>query len=107
MLPNIGGAATYIAHTTLSIFCIQDYLKEQGYLQSWMNSTIPATTNDCLNVVMVRQEFYDQAYFESVGIEEEIGSWGLADKPFLDASLGLLKEMSQDDTPVLRKYLDD
>ena len=33
MLPNIGGAATYIAHTTLSIFCIQDYLKEQGYLQ--------------------------------------------------------------------------
>ena len=45
-------------------------------------------------------EFYDQAYFESVGIEEEIGSWGLADKPFLEASLGLLKEMSQDDTPL-------
>ena len=82
MLPNIGGAATYIAHTTLSIFCIQDYLKEQGYLQSWMNSHHSGYHNKRL---FERRhgttEFYDQAYFESVGIEEEIGSWGLADKP--------------------------
>ena len=106
MLPNIGGAATYIAHTTLSIFCIQDYLKEQGYLQSWMNSHHSGYHNKRL---FERRhgttEFYDQAYFESVGIEEEIGSWGLADKPFLEASLGLLKEMSQDDTPVFANIL--
>ena len=106
MLPNIGGAATYIAHPTLSIFCIQDYLKNLGYRQSWMNSHHSGYHNKRL---FERRhgttEFYDQEYFEAVGIEKEIGSWGLADKPFLEASLKLLEELSQDDTPVFANIL--
>lgn len=106
MLPNIGGAATYIAHTTLSIFCIQDYLRENGYRQGWFNSHHSGYHNKRL---FERRhgttEFYDKDYFESLGISETIGSWGLADGPFLKASLEVLKQMSQNDSPVFANVL--
>lgn len=106
MLPNIGGAATYIAHTTLSIFCIQDYLKRLNYTQAWFNSHQAGYHNKML---FERRhgttEFFDQDYFESVGVDERVGSWGLADGPFLQATLDKLEELAVGGKPVFANVL--
>ena len=106
MLPNIGGAATYIAHTTLSIFCIQDYLKGLQYTQAWFNSHRAGYHNKKLfESRHGTTEFFEQTFFESAGVTQRIGSWGLADGPFLEVTLDTLEELSQKEQPVFANVL--
>ena len=82
MLPNVLGAATYIAHTTLRVHCLQEQLKNAGYNTLWMNSYQSTFhSKRQFEILHGTQHFYDGDYYKSRGIHQVIGEWGLADGP--------------------------
>ncbi|MEE8410534.1 MAG: LTA synthase family protein [Myxococcota bacterium] len=101
MLPNITGAATYIAHNTLEVRCLPQYLKDYGYLTTWMN-TFRSSFHGKRTFEMMHGTdlFYDGDAFRDRGVTQKFRSWGLADKPFLQETVALLEELSAGGKPV-------
>ncbi|MCK5689571.1 sulfatase-like hydrolase/transferase, partial [Myxococcota bacterium] len=93
MLPNIAGAATYIAHSTVRVSCLQDLATQAGYKSVWLNShTSNFHGKREFEMRHGTTEFFDGAYFESQGVDEKIGKWGLADTPFLQEVIHTLEK---------------
>ncbi|MBN1959692.1 MAG: LTA synthase family protein [Deltaproteobacteria bacterium] len=101
MLPNMTGPAEYLAFTTLRVKCLQQVLKNAGYLTTYMNSYRATFHQTRLfeNLHGV-DEFYDEPYYFSQGITQRIGDWGLADGPFLQSSLKLMQQLAQSNKPI-------
>ena len=106
MLPNVNGAATYIAHTTLRINCIQSVLKDAGYQTAWFNSyKADFHRKRSFEILHGMDQFYDGSYFRKQGITQTIGEWGLADKPVLQETLKKLEELAESDQPLFSHIL--
>ena len=106
MLPNITGPAIYLAYSNLNVRCIQDVLAEAGYTTAWLH-TMPKDfhNSDFFESLHGTQKFYDQAYFKSKGITQQVGKWGLADAPFLQESLKVLKHLGAEEKPFFANIL--
>jgi phosphoglycerol transferase MdoB-like AlkP superfamily enzyme len=92
MLPNIGGAATYIAHGNLRIHCLQRVLVDHGYETVWLNThTSDYHGKRHFEARQGIRHFYDRSHFSNVGVESKVGAWGLADGPFLVESKRILE----------------
>ncbi|OGR09958.1 MAG: hypothetical protein A2341_12355 [Deltaproteobacteria bacterium RIFOXYB12_FULL_58_9] len=106
MLPNMTGAATYIAHSTLRVRCIQQLLKENGYITTWMNSHEPDYHNKRPFELMHGTDlFFGGDEFEARGVTQKLGYWGLADEPFLLEVVNLVEELSGKGAPVFANVL--
>ena len=107
VLPNVLGAATYIAHNGVRVACIADFLKDKGYHTIWMNthsSTFHGKRR--FETLHGTQSFYDDDYYRSRGISQRIGHWGLADEPFLVESVRTLEEIAAaDERPIFANIL--
>ncbi len=107
MLPNNLGAASYIAHTTVRLHCLQEYLQKSGYHTIWMNS-FESTYHSKrqFEILHGTESFYDGKYFRKMGISQEIGDWGLADQPFLLQCLKTLENLyKQNKKPIFANIL--
>jgi hypothetical protein len=106
MLPNTAGAATYIAHTTLRINCIQAFLKSAGYQTAWFNSHYADFHRKRpFEILHGMDQFFDGSYFRGQGITEEIGSWGLADAPVLQEALRKMEALASSGQPLFAHAL--
>ncbi|MED5465885.1 MAG: LTA synthase family protein, partial [Myxococcota bacterium] len=106
MLPNTAGAATYIAHTTLRINCIQAFLKQAGYQTAWFNSHYADFHRKRpFEILHGMDQFFDGDYFREQGITEGIGSWGLADAPVLQEALRKMEELASSGQPLFAHAL--
>jgi len=106
MLPNISGAATYLAHTNLQTDCIQKVLKDAGYATGWFNSFKAAYHNKKLfESLHGTDHFFDETYYKSHGVTEKIGSWGLADKPFLKQTVQALSDFAEAEGSIFANIL--
>lgn len=96
MLPNMLGAATYIAHNAVRVHCVQEFLKAQGYRTNWM-SAFRSTYHGkrAFETLHGTERFFDDAYFRSIGVTETIGDWGLADRPFLQGVAKLVDSLDR------------
>jgi len=91
-LPNIGGAAVYIAHPGLRARCLQALFKENGYQTIWLNGFAKSYHNKYLFESLHGMEtFLDMDYFKSKGVEKWIGSWGLGDRAVLEETVKALE----------------
>jgi hypothetical protein len=106
MLPNMLGPAEYIAHTTVRLGCVQEYLKRHGYRTTWFNShTASYHGKRAFESLHGMDEYYDREFFSGRGITQRIGDWGLADRPVLAATVDKLVELSQDGRPLYANIL--
>lgn len=95
MLPNALGAATYIAHTTVRLHCLQEFLARAGYQTSWMNSFRKNFHGkQAFESRHGTEHFFDGQFYRQRGVHAEIGDWGLADEPFLVETVHLLEELA-------------
>jgi len=95
LLPNVLGAAPYLAHPTVRVTCLQEFLRVHGYNTVWMNSH-KADHHGVRQFEMLHGNaaFFDEAHFLARGVTQRIGAWGLADKPFLHEALGTVEELA-------------
>ncbi len=101
MLPNITGAATYIAHATLNVRCLPQLLYDNGYATVWMNGYKASYHNkQTFEMLHGMQRFYDETAFQQRGVTKRLGRWGLADGPFLQESIDLFSEIASEGKPV-------
>jgi arylsulfatase A-like enzyme len=106
MLPNIGGAATYIAHTNLRTLCLPSVLKQHGYRNVWINSfRADFHRKRTFEMLHGMDDFYDQAHFDKIGVTEGIGDWGLADGPFLLETINILEKINRGPEPFYANVL--
>lgn len=106
MLPNALGAATYIAHTTVRVECLQRFAVAQGYRTAWMNSFRKNFHGkQAFESLHGTELFFDEEHFLARGIRQRIGRWGLADQPFLQETLRLVEELAAQGRPVLANVL--
>lgn len=106
MLPNMTGAAEYIAHTNVRLTCMQEFLKNNGYQTVWMNSHDSTFHHKrYFEVLHGTQTFYDKQHYLSRGITEQIGNMGLADGPVLQESLRLMVELANKGQPLFANVL--
>jgi len=106
MLPNIAGAATYIAHTSLRVTCIQELLRQKGYTTTWLNSFQSSYHNKRLfETLHGTERFFDGDYFRAQGVTQTIGSWGLADGPFLLETVNTLERLAKEGAPLFANIL--
>lgn len=94
MLPNLLGPIVYQEQPFLRVQCVQNFLKQNGYQTLWINSFWKTYHNKLtFESAHGMDTFYDEVHFKERGITQKTGSWGVADRPFLQESLRLL-EMS-------------
>ena len=106
MLPNALGAATYIAHTTVRVDCLQQFLVGHGYRTAWMNSFRKNFHGkQAVESLHGTQLFFEEEYYAARGIRERIGQWGLADQPFLQETVRLVEELAAPGAPVFANVL--
>lgn len=108
MIPNIIDPPTYMSAPQLRVKCIQEYLKDTGYRTVWLNSYFADYHNKKgFEQSHGMEQFYDQEDFKKLGVNEVLeGSWGgLADKPFLQASLKVLENVSKEGKPFFANLL--
>ncbi|MED5465347.1 MAG: LTA synthase family protein, partial [Myxococcota bacterium] len=106
MLPNIAGAATYIAHTSLRVTCIQEFLRQHGYTTAWLNSFQSSYHNKRLfETLHGTEHFFDGDYFRAQGVTQRVGSWGLADGPFLLETLKTLERLAHQNASIFANIL--
>ncbi|MBI3180384.1 MAG: LTA synthase family protein, partial [Deltaproteobacteria bacterium] len=100
MLPNMGGAATYLAHTTTRVNCLQEFFRRQGYIAAWF-SAYKSTFHGGRQFEALHgtTHFFDIDHFSERGITQSFNEWGLADRPVLAESLRVLNEFAST-TPV-------
>jgi len=99
-LPNMTGAAEYIAHPTLRITCIQSFLKAHGYQTLWFNSWHSSFHGKrAFETLHGMDTYFDHDYFRTKGITQRIGDWGLADGPVLQETLAKLQELAAGGQP--------
>lgn len=95
MLPNVLGAATYISHTATRLRCVQGLLKENGYRTLWLNSHDSSFhSKRAFELIHGTDHFFDDDVFFERGVTERVGTWGLADGPFLLESLEIIEEQA-------------
>jgi Sulfatase len=106
LLPNVLGAAPYLAHPTVRVTCLQEFLRVHGYNTVWMNSH-KADHHGVRQFEMLHGNatFFDEAHFLARGVTQRIGAWGLADKPFLHEALGTVEELAARGAPVYAQIL--
>ncbi len=105
-LPNMRGAATYIAHNTLEVVCLAGLLKSHGYRTTWFNAYDAMFHGKKLfESLHGTQEFYDRDFFASRGIKQRVGSLGLADGPVLRETLKKLEELAALGQPLYANVL--
>lgn len=84
MLPNPGGPAPYIAYPTLKVECLASLFKKRGYRTLWMNGYRSDYHNKgFFESVHGTDHFFDIKYWESKGVKEYVGSWGVGDRAWL------------------------
>jgi hypothetical protein len=106
MLPNITGAATYIAHSTVGTRCIQQLLKENGYETAWMNSHRAMYHNKKpFEMLHGTHLFFEKKDLLARGVDNKIVSWGLADENFLLEVVEILEELAEAGKPVFANVL--
>ncbi len=106
MLPNMLGPAEYIAHTTVRLACVQEFLKAHGYRTTWFNShTASYHGKRAFESLHGMDEYYDREFFAGLGITQRIGDWGLADRPVLAATADKLAELAKDGRPLYANIL--
>ncbi len=95
MLPNMAGAATYLAHTTTRVSCLQELFRRQGYATTWFSaykSTFHGGRQ--FEVLHGTSHFFDIDHFHKQGITQSFNEWGLADRPVLAESLRVLADLA-------------
>lgn len=106
MLPNLTGPATYLAYFSIRIQCLQGLFKKQGYQTTWFHSLSRTYSRmSSFESLHGMDLFFDDQYFKSRGVSEQIGQWGLADKPFLQTTLETLEELSENGKPFFASVL--
>lgn len=101
MLPNMAGEATYVGHPTVRGECLPNFLKRQGYRTAWFNTYHTTFHNkEIFERLHGTDLFFDGDYFRSRGLTKQIGTWGIADGPFLLESVKMLNELAGDHMPV-------
>ena len=101
MLPNFEGAATYITHPTAKVRCLGDLAKSAGYQTVWMSGGYKHFHNkfsfESLHGI---DTFYDYEYFSQFPEEAPYeGTCGYPDRPFLQRSLDILKDLEAQGKP--------
>ncbi len=106
MLPNITGAATYIAHSTLRVQCLMSAFQRVGYTTAWMNTHRShyhgKRTFETLHGTAL---FFEGKDFRARGVTERKGTWGLADAPFLREVVTLAEELTAPGKPLFANVL--
>ncbi|MBI5211034.1 MAG: LTA synthase family protein [Elusimicrobia bacterium] len=106
MLPNIGGPATYIAHPAAGVRCVQQLLQESGYTTAWMNTYEAAYHGKrAFESRHGTALFFEGKDFRGRGVTQRLGSWGLADRPFLLDVVKLVGELAGRGKPVFANVL--
>ncbi len=106
MLPNMGGSATYLRHPFVDIDCLASTFSENGYETLWLNSYSRAYHNKSVfEKAHGTDHFFDETYFRRMGVTEKIDRWGLADRPFLEESMGVFDQFFQNGHPFFANLL--
>jgi hypothetical protein len=94
-LPNITGAATYIAHSTLRTTCLQQVMADNGYETLWMNSfRADYHGKRAFETLHGTRLFFEGKDYKARGVTRRM-SWGLADADFLVETLRIVQEQEQ------------
>ncbi|HVS64871.1 MAG TPA: LTA synthase family protein [Thermoanaerobaculia bacterium] len=92
MLPNLEGAATYLAYPWIDVPCLAEILNEAGYRTIWFTSAAASYHNASIfERAHGTEVFYDEVHFRKQGIVERVGDWGLADLPVLEEVVRVLE----------------
>jgi len=99
-LPNLRGPATYVARYDVRVRCLPEVARDNGYRTYWISSQDEGFHHKQLfEAVHGTDHFYDQAYFDGLGLQKNFDNCGTADGPFLQAYLALLEEIARDPRP--------
>lgn len=92
MLPNLDGAATYLAYPLVEVPCLAKLFREKGYRTVWLTSAAATYHNASIfEKAHGTDLFIDEVFFLNRGIRERVGDWGLADLPVLESMVGVLE----------------
>jgi phosphoglycerol transferase MdoB-like AlkP superfamily enzyme len=96
MLPNLQGAATYLAYPFVDVPCLAEVFRDAGYRTIWLTSA-PATYHNAAVFEKAHgtEVFYDEMHFRQRGITERVGDWGLADLPVLEEAIRVLEREAE------------
>ena len=92
MLPNFGGAATFIAHPEVRVRCMADVAREAGFETLWISGG-PMHFHNKFTFERLHgtRTFFDEAYFEREPAERPYEGCGFPDKALLERSVALLE----------------
>ncbi len=100
IMPNNQGQPTYVAYTALSILCLPEFLRQNGYETVW-TATISSSfhTMGLWASLHGYNKFYDGDYFEGKVPPIEPG-WGKEDYGYLEESVKLLESIAKEGKPI-------
>jgi hypothetical protein len=97
MLPNLEGAATYLAYPLIEVPCLAEVFRDAGYRTIWLTSALGSYHNASIfERAHGTDVFYDEVHFRQQGIEARVGGWGLADLPVLEEVVRVLERESRE-----------
>lgn len=101
MYPNVLGAAPYIGHTTVRVRCLLDVLAESNYELIWWSS-FKSTFHSKRQFETQHgmQRYYDLGFFESKGITQTLGPWGIDDRPVFNLAVDELNAVAKEGKPL-------
>jgi len=91
-LPNFLGVAAYIGYPDLRASCLPDLFAARGASTYWLHTTDAQHHNNRrFEEAHGTQHVLGGEFFSRIGVDQTVGDWGLADGPFLAATLDLLR----------------